>query len=81
MMYDCLEEQEKIIQQAGGPLAVLLKAHEGVGDIFLNMKVASNTFKSLNCLKMISIPGSKFFSILEKLSNSYKLKKILVILF
>ena len=81
MVYDCLEEQEQIIQQAGGPPSVLLKAHEGVGDIFLNMKVVPNTFKRPNGFKMTPIPGSKFFSILEKVSNSYKLKKILVTMF
>ena len=81
MVYDCLEKQETIIRQAGGPPAVLLKAHEGLGDIFLNMKVVPNTFKPPNGFKMIEIPGSKFFSILEQVSNSCKLKEILVTLF
>ena len=80
-LYNCLEEQEKIIRQAGGPLVVLLKAHEGLGDIFLNMKVVPNSFKPPNGFKMIAIPGSKFFSILEQVTNNYKLKKILVTLF
>ena len=77
-MYDCLEEQENIIRQAGGALAVLLKAHEGLGEIFLNMKVVPNSFKPPSGFKMIEIPGSKLFSILEQVSNSYKLKKILM---
>ena len=60
---------------------MLLKAHEGLRDILLNMKVVPNSFKPPSSFKMIAIPGSKFFSILEQVSNRYKLKKILVTLF
>ena len=68
LVEECMTEQKRILDQAGGPPSVLLKQHEGVGNIILSMQIVPNTFRCPESFKMRSVPGSKFFSFLERVS-------------
>jgi len=59
------KEQHKILHQAGGAPSVLLKEIEGLGEMFLSMKVVPNTFVAPTGFRKSALPGSRFFSRLE----------------
>lgn len=63
------QEQQQILHQAGGAPSVLLKETEGLGEVFLSMKVVPNSFVAPPGFCKSSLPGSRFFSRLEWVRN------------
>ena len=59
------KEQQQILHQAGGAPSVLLKATEGLGEVFLSMKIVPNNYVAPPGFCKSALPGSRFFSRLE----------------